>query len=373
MPEWGLSFRRRQAGGGTVLSGLLMLPLGMSSPGDVTASPAPALRRADTSAFLKRAMTIGNLGSITCNERVYAISPDWTTLAAPQDSGSVLLFDIATGRPAAPLEGGWKVGAFTYAYANGVVPSYFGFSGDGRFVIWNWGKKTAVWDVGTRELVLKQESEGLPSTWEAAIRETASSGSTAGSPTSSADGRVTAFVNGNGDVEVRQGEQSTSPGARVLPMREKGNRGRCTTFDADRIRSGPQLLLSHDGRVLADSCRITDIWDLSQPIPRLLVRTGLLRSEAGRPVLSRDGRTLAYSWGGGSSLAGDGGFGLVDVDAASALGSPIEVKYLGRMEFSPDGASLATVGWVPRPGSKRTFEVLIWSVEAMRSGASREP
>ena len=41
---------------------------------------------------------------------------------------------------------------------------------------------------------------------------------------------------------------------------------------------------------------------------------------------------------------------------------------MGAMEFSPDSKHLATVGWVPRRGSKRDYEVQIWSVEALRSG-----
>jgi hypothetical protein len=49
------------------------------------------------------------------------------------------------------------------------------------------------------------------------------------------------------------------------------------------------------------------------------------------------------------------------------MGPQIEVKYMGAMEFSPDGAHLATVGWVPNRGSKRDYEVHIWSVEALRS------
>jgi hypothetical protein len=60
----------------------------------------------------------------------------------------------------------------------------------------------------------------------------------------------------------------------------------------------------------------------------------------------------------------------LDVDSASRVGPYIEVKDLGAMEFSPDGALLATVGWVPRPGSKRTFEVQIWSVDTIRSGGT---
>lgn len=384
MPERDLSCRRRHALCGTALGGvLLVLALGAGSSGAPReSSSAPPARGTDSSAFLTRAMTIGNLGSVTCNERRYAISPDWTTLAAPQDRGSVLLFDVATGKPLPPLEGGFKVGTFTYTYADGVPASHFAFSVDGRFVVWHWGKKVVVWEVATRKIVLKWETEGtiiaqgrirdttLPDggleLWAGATGQSVSS---AGNPASSADGRFTAFVNGSDDVEVRHLAQPDSP-PRVLPMREKGNHGRCTFFDSDRARSGPQLLLSHDGHLLADSCRITDVWDLSQPTPRLVVRTGLLRTTAGRPVLSRDGKTLAYSWGGGSQLGGDGGFGLVDVDTASPVGSHIEVKYLGAMEFSPDGAHLATVGWVPRPGSKRTFEVVIWSVESMRSGGS---
>jgi hypothetical protein len=152
---------------------------------------------------------------------------------------------------------------------------------------------------------------------------------------------------------------------RVLPGREKGNHGRCPLFDDDR--TGTQLLFSRDGRILCDSCRITDVWDLSEAIPRLVLRTGLLRDTAGRPVLSRDGQTLAHSWGTGSSLRGDGGFGLIDVASARPVGPQIEVKYLGAMEFSPDGTRLATVGWVPGRGSKRDYEVQIWNVAALRS------
>jgi hypothetical protein len=171
-----------------------------------------------------------------------------------------------------------------------------------------------------------------------------------------------AFVNTDNDVEIHD----AGGRVRVLPSREKGNRGRCTFFDNDAYRSGPQLLFSRDGRILCDSCRVTDVWDLSESVPVLLVRTGRLRRTAGRPVLSPDGRTLAYSWGG----HGDGGFALLDVESARRLGPEIEVKDMGAMEFSPDGTRLGTVGWVPRQGRKRDFEVHIWSVDAIRSAAA---
>jgi hypothetical protein len=366
---------------GAALVVLVLAQGGNAAAAPCRLPPADQPREVDTSAFLLRAMPIGNLGSITCNERRYAINSDWTLLAAPQDSGAVLMYDLATGRPAPPLAGGFKVGTFTYTYADGVPASDFGFSADGRFVIWSWGKKFVAWDVATRQVVFKQESERLSG--DPALRERGielseltpargASGPYAGSPTSSRDGRWSAVVNANDDVEVHAQLPAEAPALRVLPMREKGNRNRrgCTFFDFDRVRSGPRLLLSPDGQLLVDSCLVTDVWDLRQPVPQLLVRTGKLRQSAGSPVLSRDGRTIAYSWGGGSSLGGDGGFGLLDVGSASRIGLPVEVKYLGAMEFSPDGASLATVGWAPRPGSKRTFEVQIWSVAAIRSSGT---
>jgi WD40 repeat protein len=318
-------------------------------------------------------MPIGNLGSVTCNPRRYAINADWTLLAAPQDSGSVRLYDLATGESLPPLEGGFKVGTFTYTYADGVPQSHFGFSSDGRTLVWSWGKKIVFWDVASRQVLKREDVPG--SSWglgislfggdlhqKVAVAFPAPPTSGAGSRAESADGRLVAQVNRDNDIEI---QDATASATRVLPGRDKDKRGRCTVFDNGL--TGTQLLLSRDGRILCDSCRVTDVWDLSESVPRLVVRTGRLRDTAGRPVLSPDGRTLAYTWGSGGSLRGDGGFALIDVESARRTGPFVEVRYMGAMEFSPDSRFLATVGWVPGPGRKRDYEVQIWNVEAMRS------
>ena len=325
-----------------------------------------------TSVVPEHTLAIGNLGSITCNPRRYAFNPTWTLLAAPQDDGSVRLFDVATGTALAPLRGGWKVGTFTYSQSDQGPPAYFGFSTDGEQLVWTWGKKVVLWDVASRQVRRREEIAG--SSWgfdfslfgggglvekvRTAWPEPPSTG--AGSRADSGDGRLVAFVNDNGDVAIQDGSNT-----RVLPGREKGKRGGCTVFDHGR--RGPQLLFSRDARILCDSCLVTDVWDLSEAVPRLIVRTGRLSDTAGSPVLSPDGRTLAYT----AAMGADGGFGLVDVENARSIGPMVEVKYMGPMEFSPDGRRLATVGWVPRKGKKRDFEVQIWSVEALRSAAPR--
>ena len=85
-----------------------------------------------TSPVPEHTLAIGNLGSITCNPRRYAFNTSWTLLAAPQDDGSVRLFDVASGTALAPLLGGWKVGTFTYSQSDRVPAAYFGFSSDGE-------------------------------------------------------------------------------------------------------------------------------------------------------------------------------------------------------------------------------------------------
>lgn len=349
--------------------------LGASQP----SPPVPRTPRVDSSAFLKRTMPIGNLGSVTCNARRYAFNAAWTLLAAPQDSGSVRLFDVATGQSLPPLEGGFKVGTFTYMSSDDMPMAFFAFTPDDRSLVWSWGKKVVMWDVASQKVTVRREvpgssrkfhfsllggayvSEQVVTAWPAP-RESGS-GNRAESP----DGRLQAFVNADNDVVIRDARDPSA--IRVLPGREKSWGGGCVRFDNDvQGSSGPQLLFSLDGRLLCDSCQITDVWDISEAVPRLVVHTGRLRQETGRPVLSQDGRTLAYPWGSGSRLKGDGGFGLVDVASTRPVGPLIEVKSLGAMAFSPDGTELATVGWVPRPGMKRDFEVQIWNVEALRSG-----
>ena len=364
--------------------GGLVLSLGLSgvSSGAPRPSPAdPPEQPVDVSPFLERTMPIGNLGSITCNPGRYAINPEWTLLAAPQDSGSVRLYDIATGEALPPLEGGFKVGTFTYAYADGVPPAYFSFSPDGRALVWTWGKKIVVWDVASRQVLDRREVSG--SSWgfsfslfggdihqKVAVAFAAPPPSGAGRRAESADGRRVAYVNSHDDIEMQDADAASA--ARVLPGRQKDKHGRCTVFDNGLM--GTQLLLSRDGRILCDSCRVTDVWDLSEPVPRLLVRTGRLRDTAGRPILSPDGRTLAYTWGKGGNLSGEGGFALIDVEGARPAGPFVEVKYMGAMEFSPDSKRLATVGWVPGRGKKRDYEVQIWNVEALRrAGGQPDP
>jgi len=133
--------------------GGLALALGLCGGSLAAPRPSPPVageKSVDSSPFLERTMPIGNLGSTTPNARRYAINATWTLLAAPQDDGSVRLFDVAPGEPLPPLEGGWKVGMFTYTYAESVPSAYFGFSSDGRTLAWSWGKKVVVWDVASR-------------------------------------------------------------------------------------------------------------------------------------------------------------------------------------------------------------------------------
>jgi hypothetical protein len=356
---------------------LLSLSLCDSSQAATRPSPAGAPdQKADLSPFLERTLSIGNLGSTTCNPRRYAINAEWTLLAAPQDSGAVRLYDLATGEALPPLEGGFKVGTFTYTYASGTLPAHFGFSSDGRTLVWSWGKKIVVWDVASRQVVDKREVPG--SSWglglslfggdlhqRVAVALPAPPSSRSGSPAESADGRLVAYLNQDNDVAIRDSAGAADP--RVLPGRDKDKSGRCTVFDNGLTDT--QLLFSRDGRILCDSCRVTDVWDLGESVPRLLVRTGRLRDTAGRPILSPDGRTLAYTWGNG----GDGGFALIDTARARRAGPLVEIKYMGAMEFSPDSRHLATVGWAPGLGRKRDFEVQIWNVEAIRSAGDVTP
>ena len=165
MPKWGFSRPARPARfeiavGGLALA-LILCDGSFAAPRP--SSPAAPAKRADRPPFLEWTMPIGNLGSITCNARRYAINATWTLLAAPQDDGSVRLFDVATGELLPPLEGGWKVGTFTYTYADRVPPAYFAFSSDGRNLVWSWGKKVVVWDVASRQVLDRREVPG--SSW----------------------------------------------------------------------------------------------------------------------------------------------------------------------------------------------------------------
>jgi hypothetical protein len=112
-----------------------------------------------------------------------------------------------------------------------------------------------------------------------------------------------------------------------------------------------------------------------------MLRTGLILGPTimGRQpsVLSRDGRTLAYTWGSGSRLRdGDAGFGLWDVARGRAAGPHIKVRDLAKMQFSPDGRLLATSGWGPGADGKGGPFVQLWSVDALRAageGAMPDP
>jgi WD40 repeat protein len=266
---------------------------------------------------------------VVAGSGVCGFSPDGRLLAL---TGSI--WDLARGQPLEESLGG----------------RCLGFSPDGRYVLTTQYDGTGLWDVtGSRAPTRLSEHEAWRQAW-------------------SANGRFLAFANDDRNVEVWDLE-SKPPTQRVLSEREKGPRGRPCR---------PALLLSRDGTLLSDSCLITDLWDLSRPTPRLMLRTGRVpisppggrAGRAGPPVLSQDGRTLVYTWGTGRRGAGNGGFGLWDVANGRPVGPRVEVRYFGRMELSPDGSLLATAGWGPDPSGNEGFILQIWSVEAIRSAAA---
>jgi WD40 repeat protein len=234
-----------------------------------------------------------------------------------------------------------------------------GFSPDGRYVVVESTTGTALWDIsGIQTLPAFRR---LTDRVRRMIIDR---------PVWSANGRFLAFANGDFEVEVWDLE-AVPPTHRILQERRIRHLGRA---------GSPWLLLSHDGGLLSDACWVTDLWDLSRPAPRRMLRTGLILGPpiitpvGGRPsVLSRDGRTLAYTWGSGSLLKdGDAGFGLWDVARGRAASPRIKVRDLARMQFSPDGRLLATSGWGPGAGGKDGPFVQLWSVDALRAAGEGE-
>jgi WD40 repeat protein len=151
-----------------------------------------------------------------------------------------------------------------------------GFSPDGRYVVVEGRTGTDLWDVaGGRALPAFRRLTDR-------VRRMIIT-----RPVWSAGGRFLAFTNGDSEVEVWDLE-AVPPTHRVLsePEREQP-RTRSTCW--------PSLLLSHDGGLLSDACMVTDLWDLSQPTSRRMLRTGYLPTSLTQnpSVLSRDGRTLA--------------------------------------------------------------------------------
>jgi len=240
-----------------------------------------------------------------------------------------------------------------------------GFSPDGRFLLTTvWGGMRGgirIWDVGTSTpRVLSPDEWAHAAAW-------------------SPEGRFLALLDSNLDAEVWD-LQAEPPARRVLPpIRKKGSGGhwgRCVTFDGDgrRMDAGerddPHLLLGPGGRFLCDSCLVTDVWVLSGETPELAVRAGLPRAArhgpgsrpTGRPALSRDGRTLAYT----SSQ----GLALWDVASGTPLGSPIKLDGPGAIEFSPDGALVAVAGGGRAPDGRKANVVQVWDVAAIRAAAA---
>ena len=105
-----------------------------------------------------------------------------------------------------------------------------------------------------------------------------------------------------------------------------------------------------------------------------MLRTGYLPTSLTQEpsVLSRDGRTLAYTWGSGRHLLGGGGFGLWDVATRRVAGPRIKVRNFARLQISPDGRLLATSGRAPGADGRDGFVVQLWSVEAIRAGGEGE-
>lgn len=287
--------------------------------------------------------------------RLCGFSPDGRLLAL---AGS--LWDYERGQPLKKPAGGsiWDLGR-GQPLVEDLGGLCQGFSPDGRYVVVEGPAGTALWDVaGARALPafrrLTDPVRGMIVT----------------RPVWNADGRFLAFTNRGSGVEVWDLE-AVPPTHRVLSEAEREQpwtRGRCLPSPLT------SLLLSHDGGLLSDACMVTDLWDLSRPTSRRMLRTGYLpASLAQEPsVLSRDGRTLAYTWGSGRHLLGGGGFGLWDVASGRAAGPRIEVRDFARMQISPDGRLLATSGRGRGADGKSSFVVQLWNVDALRASGEGE-
>jgi WD40 repeat protein len=422
---------------------------------------------ADSSEFLVRTFEPANQPYST-DQVLYAISPDWTLLAIWTGDDTIELFDVATGLPAGPsLEGGFDVVRWWGDNLDFGHGQFLTFSTDGRLLFWAHNKKVVVWDVSTREVLLKQEIKGLRNRWEAmgagvrvvpggrflvwttddgvvvwdsSSRRATSVPNEHGVCGFTSDGRLLAMTHSLWDLErgreVAAGVGGTcvgiSPngryvatagregmglwdiaGSRALPpFSARSSRhhawspdGRFLAFDSGDqdseageievwdLEAEPRLhrvvprgyrgsydnlcratlVITANGGLLSDTCAwTTNLWDLSQPSPRLMLSSdGPLPVETRAALWSGDGKLLVYEWGTGGMFNRKTGFGLWSIEGERSAGPRIAVRRYGwhgwLMQLSPDARLLASAAWGPGTDGKDGFMVQLWDLEAIMS------
>ena len=263
---------------------------------------------ADTTPLLVRTFELRNQKSNAPAARAFAMDPEWTRLALPASDGTIQLFDVASGESAGPpLDGGTRTGILTFDYE----PFTFTFTSNGKLLVWSFGKKVVVWQVDSREILLKQEVDELKAgvsvvpggrflVWE--TDESTVLWDTSSRRVStrlegrlcdfSPDGRLLALAGSLWDYEY--GHLLKKPvGASIWDL----ERGQPLVASLGGLCQG----FSPDGRyVVVEGPTGTALWDVAgaRALPafrRLTDRVG--RMIITRPVWSANGRFLAFTNG----------------------------------------------------------------------------